>query len=318
MLTPNWIWLDGELMPWADATVHVTTHALHYGSSVFEGIRAYETDEGVAVFRLRDHLERMEDSAKLFRMALPFSVDTLEVACRELVDRNHDGDCYIRPLAFRGAGGLGVDARQLPVQMTIMSFEWGPYLGEGALENGVDAAVSSWRRFSSNTHLPLAKIGGQYVNNQLVAAQAHLDGYQEGIVLDEAGNVSEGSGENLFAIKDGTLLTPPVSSSILAGITRDTVLQLASDLGIERHEQTISRDLLYLADELFMTGTAAEITPVRSVDRIPIGNGERGPVTAQLQRAFFSMLRRDTADRHGWLTPARQTTPTLAYATATS
>ncbi len=305
MNEPEWIWLDGELVPWADATVHVTTHALHYGSSVFEGIRAYDTPDGVALFRLRDHLTRMEQSTKLFRMPMPFSVDTLEEACVSLVGRNHEGACYVRPLTFRGAGGLGVDGRKLPVHTTIVSFEWGAYLGDGALENGIDAAVSSWRRFSSNTHLPRAKIGGQYVNNQLVAAQAHLDGYQEGIVLDEAGQVSEGSGENLFVINDGALLTPPVSTSILAGITRDTVLQLASDLGLPCLETNISRDSLYLADELFMTGTAAEITPVRSVDRIPIGTGERGPITAQLQEAFFSIVHGQTADRHGWLTPVQ-------------
>jgi len=316
MEAPDWIWLDGELMPWADATVHVTTHALHYGSSVFEGIRAYETGEGNALFRLRDHLERMANSAKLFRMVLPFSVETLEHACLELVRRNHEGACYVRPLAFRGSGSLGVDGRDLPVQVTILSFEWGAYLGDGALENGVDTAVSSWRRFSSNTHLPLAKIGGQYVNNQLIAAQAHLDGYQEGIVLDESGSVSEGSGENLFVVKDDVLLTPPVSSSILAGITRDTVLRLARDLGIETREQTISRDALYLADELFMAGTAAEITPVRSVDRIPIGAGSRGPVTARLQQTFFALLRGEAPDRHGWLTPIRQQASARAEATA--
>lgn len=318
MNTPEWIWLDGELVPWAEATVHVTTHALHYGSSVFEGIRAYETREGVALFRLRDHLVRMQQSAKLLRMPMPFSVDRLEQACRKLVRSNHDGACYVRPLAFRGSGDLCVDGRERPTQTTIISFEWGAYLGDGAVEHGVDAAVSSWRRFSSNTHLPLGKIGGQYVNNQLVAAQAHVDGYQEGIVLDESGLVAEGSGENLFAVKDGVLLTPPVFSAILAGITRSTVLQLAGDLGIPCHETPISRDALYLADELFMTGTAAEITPVRSVDRIPIGRGERGPVTARLQDAFFSVLRGETADRHGWLTPIDQSAPATAYAAAAS
>ncbi len=305
MQTSKWIWTDGEWVPWEEATVHVTTHALHYGSSIFEGIRAYAPPSGPALFRLHDHMRRFLDSAKLMRMVLPYTTDDLESAACELVARNHDGACYVRPLAFRAAGALGVDGRKLPVSTVMLSFEWGVYLGEGALENGIDAAVSSWRRFSGNALMPRGKIGGQYVNSQLVSAQAHLDGYQEGIVLDEHGLVAEGAGENLFVVVDGALLTPPLSTSILAGITRDSVCTLARDLGIEVRETAIGRDLLYLADELFMTGTAAEITPVRSVDQIVIGDGRPGPLTRKIQDAFFTLLRGESPDPHGWLTDVR-------------
>ncbi|MCG8461443.1 MAG: branched-chain amino acid transaminase [Holophagales bacterium] len=301
----TWIWMDGEWLPWADATVHVSVHALHYGSSVFEGIRAYETPSGPAVFRLEDHLRRMADSAKLMRMDLPFDPQVLESACLELVERNGHGACYLRPLAFRGSGSLAVDGQSLPVHIVLLSFEWGAYLGDEALEHGIDAAVSSWRRFAPDSLAPLGKIGGQYVNNQFVSAEARLHGYEEGIVLDTQGQICEGGGENLFLVRDGALITPPVSASILAGITRDTVLHLAGDLGVAVREAAIPRDLLYLADEVFMTGTAAEITPVRSVDRIPIGSGARGPITARLQREFFRVVRGETTDRHGWLTHIR-------------
>ena len=306
MNTSEWIWMDGEWVRWQDATVHISAHALHYGSSVFEGIRAYDTPDGPAVFRLGDHVRRLRDSAKLLRMGLGgFEDAELEAVCREIVDRNRHKACYLRPVAFRGVGSLGVDGRSLPVTVAVMSMEWGAYLGEGALENGVDAAVSSWRRFGSGTMAPLGKIGGQYVNNQFVSAEARINGYEEGIVLDAAGYVSEGGGENLFLVKDGTILTPPMSSSILAGITRDTVVQLARDLDIPVREAVISRDFLYLADELFMTGTAAEITPVRSVDRMTIGEGRRGPVTEQLQKEFFRIVNGETQDRHGWLSHVR-------------
>ncbi len=306
MNTSEWIWMDGEWVRWQDATVHISAHALHYGSSVFEGIRAYETPDGPAVFRLRDHIRRWRDSARLLRMDLGgYDLAELEAVCCEIVDRNRHQACYLRPVAFRGVGSLGVDGRKLPVTVAVLSMEWGAYLGEGALENGVDAAVSSWRRFGSGTMAPLGKIGGQYVNNQFVSAEARINGYEEGIVLDANGYVSEGGGENLFLVKDGAILTPPMSSSILAGITRHTVLQLARDLGIEIREAVISRDFLYLADELFMTGTAAEITPVRSVDRMTIGEGRRGPVTELLQKEFFRLVNGEVEDRHRWLSYVR-------------
>ncbi len=306
MNTSEWIWMNGEWVRWQDATVHISAHALHYGSSVFEGIRAYETPDGPAVFRLGDHVRRWRDSARLLRMDLGgYDNVELEAVCREIVDRNQHRACYLRPVAFRGVGSLGVDGRNLPVVVAVLSMEWGAYLGEGALENGVDAAVSSWRRFGSGTMAPLGKIGGQYVNNQFVSAEARINGYEEGIVLDANGYVSEGGGENLFLVKDGAILTPPMSSSILAGITRDSVLQLARDLGVEIRECVISRDFLYLADEIFMTGTAAEITPVRSVDRMAIGDGRRGPVTALLQKEFFRLVNGEIDDRHGWLSHVR-------------
>jgi branched-chain amino acid aminotransferase len=308
MVKSDWIWRDGAWVRWEEATVHVTAHALHYGSSVFEGIRAYETPEGPALFRVQDHMRRFHDSAKLMRMDLgPWNAEELVEVSRELVGRNHDGACYVRPLAYRGTGGLGVDGTKVPVNVVLLSFEWGAYLGDGALENGVDAMVSSWRRFAPGTMAPMGKIGGQYVNNQLASAEAHRNGYQEGILLDVQGYVSEGGGENLFAVKGGVILTPPLASSILAGITRDTVIVLARELGYEVRETGIARDLLYLADELFMTGTAAEITPVRSVDGIPVGSGRCGEVTAHLQKAFFEIVRGEVRDRHGWLTVAQKT-----------
>lgn len=305
MRSSKWIWFDGEWVDWDAANVHVSTHALHYGSSVFEGIRAYAPPAGPAIFRLHDHMERFLDSAKLMRMRLPYGVDDLEAAACELVTRNHEGACYVRPIAFRAAGPLGVDGHKHPVSTVMFSMEWGAYLGDDAVENGIDAAVSSWRRFSGNALMPRGKIGGQYVNSQLVSAQAHLDGYHEGIVLDEQGLVTEGAGENLFAIHGGVLLTPPVSTSILAGITRDSVLTLASDLGIPTKETALSRDLLYLTDEIFLTGTAAEITPVRSVDKITIGEGRPGPLTKRIQDAFFQLVRGEAPDPRGWLTDAR-------------
>lgn len=311
----EWIWMDGQWVRWAEATLHVSAHGLHYGSSVFEGIRAYDTPAGPAVFRLDDHMARLHDSARLLRMELPYDVDTLSRAALELVERNHHRSCYLRPIAFRGTGSLGVDGRALPVRVALLSMEWGAYLGEGALENGVDAAVSSWRRIGPDSMAPLGKIGGQYVNNQLVSAEARLNGYEEGIVLDDRGRVCEGGGENLFVVKQGTIVTPPMSASILAGITRDSVLRLAGDLGLSVEQATIPRDFLYLADEIFMTGTAAEITPVRSIDRMPVGNGARGPITERLQQAFFGIVEGRTHDRHGWLTLTRSA-PDAILATA--
>lgn len=300
----SWIYDDGELIPWEHATVHASAHALHYGSSVFEGIRAYERPEGGAIFRLGDHLRRFRNSARLMHMDLSgLSPDDLDLACRELVQRNGHRSCYLRPIAFRDRGTLGVDGRGNPVRVIILSLAWGSYLGESALEEGIDARVSSWRRFPASTFVPMAKIGGQYVNNQLAVAEVHDDGFDEAILLDPWGRLSEGSGENLFLVRDGVLWTPPAASSILAGITRDTVIRLAHDLGLEVREAELVRDHLYLADEIFLTGTAAEITPVRSVDRLQVGQGGRGPVTARLQDEFFRLVRGEIPDRYGWLTP---------------
>ncbi|MEM8933186.1 MAG: branched-chain amino acid transaminase [Acidobacteriota bacterium] len=308
----TWIWLNGDWKPWETATVHVSAHALHYGSSIFEGIRAYALPDGPAVFSLPEHIRRFHDSARLARIDLSdFSTERLTEACLEIAARNHGGACYIRPIAFRDAGPLGVDGRGCPASVAILSLEWGAYLGPEALENGVDAMVSSWRRFSPGSFAPMGKIGGQYVNNQFVSMEARDQGFAEGILLDAHGMVSEGGGENLFLVRDGVLLTPPVSSSILAGITRDAVVTLARDLGLEVRETSIPRDMLYLCDELFMTGTAAEVTPVRSIDRMPIGDGRRGPITRRLQEAFFDIVSGRTEDRHGWLMPARAATEAL-------
>lgn len=315
----EWIWHDGQWLRWHEATVHVSTHALHYGSSVFEGIRCYATPRGPAIFRLREHVRRLHDSARLARIDLSaWPREVLEEACVEVVRRNHRpsgedekaGACYLRPIAFRGAGGLGVDGRQCPVSVAILSLEWGAYLGPEAVEKGVDARVSSWRRLGSNAFAPMGKIGGQYVNNQWVSMEAHDGGFAEGILLDPQGMVSEGGGENLFLIRDGVILTPTVSSSILSGITRDAVITLAHDLGYEVRETSIPRDLLYLCDEMFMTGTAAEVTPVRSVDGLPVGAGERGPITHRLQEAFFALVSGRGDDRHGWLTPVEDSSDT--------
>ncbi len=303
-LHSDWIWHNGRWVAWDDATVHVSAHALHYGSTAFEGIRAYETEMGPAVFRLGSHLDRLMASCRLMRIGpVGFDAASLADVCLDVVARNAQRACYIRPFVFRGAGGLGVDGRKCPVEVVVMSFPWGRYLGPEAIEEGIDAMVSSWRRFGSSTLMPMAKIGGQYVNNQLVTMEASHHGCQEGIVLDAAGNVSEGSGENLFLVIDGAIVTPPLSASILGGITRDAVLTLARDDGIATRTEVLSRDLLYLCDEMFLTGTAAEVTPVRSVDGLPVGDGRPGPITRQLQDAFFGLVSGRHPDRHGWLTP---------------
>jgi len=297
----DWMWMDGEFVPWEDAKVHVFTHALHYGSSVFEGIRAYATKQGPAVFRLHDHMVRFMHSARTMRMELPYTVEELEQAVVDTIAKNKLDACYIRPLAFRGYEKLGLDGRGCPVQVIIGTVPWGTYLGEEALTQGVDVMVSTWRRYAPGTAAATAKIGGQYVNSQFSAMEAHDLGYHEAIVLDVYGYVAEGSGENVVMVKDGALFTPPVSQSILAGITRASVMALARDLGYEIHEHPLSRDILYQADELFFCGTAAEITPIRSVDRIPIGSGSRGPITQALQEEFFAITKGEKPDRHGWL-----------------
>jgi branched-chain amino acid aminotransferase len=297
------IWFDGQLVPWDEATVHVASHVLHYGSSVFEGIRVYETQSGPAAFCLKPHLVRMFNSAKVYRMEIPYTLDELKQAVLDTVRTNKHKSCYIRPLVFRGYGSISVDPRKCPVQVVIFTIEWGRYLGAEAIEEGVDVGVSSWTRMAPNTFPAAAKIGGQYINSQLITMEAAEHGYVEGIALDPNGLVSEGSGENLFLVVNDEILTPPLAASILQGITRNCVVTLATDLGYKVREQQIPRELLYMADEAFFTGTAAEISPIRSVDRIAVGKGSRGPVTRRLQEEFFGIVEGRIADRHGWLTP---------------
>lgn len=304
MITPtDKIWRNGELIAWDDAKVHVMSHALHYGTSVFEGIRCYETRKGPAVFRLPEHMRRMFDSAKIYRMDLPrYSQQDLGAACLELVRVNKLRSCYIRPVAFRGYGEVGVLSTHNPIEIYICCWEWGKYLGADAHEQGVDVCVSSWTRIAPNTLPAMAKVAANYMNSQLIKMEAVQNGYAEGIALDANGYASEGSGENIFLIRDGRIYTPAVGTSALPGITRATVITLAKEAGIEVSEQSIPREWLYIADELFFSGTAAEVTPIRSVDRIPVGSGKRGPITEKLQGAFDSILTGEAEDRFGWLT----------------
>ena len=299
----DWIWKDGAFIPWEAATIHVMSHVVHYGSSAFEGIRCYRTPGGPAVFRLAEHLRRFRDSCRIYRLEPVPDAGTLRAACLELVRRNRLEECYLRPIALRGLGAPGVSPLASPVETYIACWPWGGYLGERALEEGIDACVSSWHRPAPDTLPSLAKGGGGYLGAQLLKLEAVTNGYAEAIALDPAGLVAEGSGENLFLVRDGTLITPSVSGSFLPGITRDAVLTLARDLGIPAREQPVPREMLYIADELFFTGTAAEITPVRSVDRVPVGAGRRGPLTARLQDEFFGITGGRLPDRHGWLTP---------------
>lgn len=297
------LWHNGRFIPWEDAKIHVLSHVTSYGSSVFEGIRCYETLSGPAVFRLREHVRRLLDSAKIYRMEPQYSLDDLAQAILELVRVNDLSSCYVRPIVLRGYGDIGVLPFQNPVDVYLACWEWGKYLGEEALAKGVDVCVSSWTRIAPNTLPALAKAGANYMNSQLIRMEAHLNGYAEGIGLDEAGYVSEGSGENIFVVRDGKIVTPPLGASVLPGITRDSVLQLAQAEGLSVVETLIPRELLYIADEVFFTGTAAEITPIRSVDKITVGKGTRGPVTERLQKAFFDVVMGKTKDRFGWLTP---------------
>jgi branched-chain amino acid aminotransferase len=300
------IWMNGTLVPWDDAKIHVGTHALHYGSCVFEGVRCYETPKGSAVFRLSAHLDRMYNSAKIYRMPIPIEREVVAKGVLELIRVNQLRACYVRPFAFRGYGALGVNPLPCPVDVVVMVWEWGKYLGAEALEAGVDVRVSSWTRLAPNTLPAMAKVAANYMNSQLIKLEAMQDGYAEGIALDSDGHVSEGSGENIFVVHGGTLYTPPLVSSVLPGITRDTVVTLARRQGIAVVEQALPRELLYVADEVFFTGTAAEITPVRSVDRVTVGRGARGPVTEALQRAFFDVVQCRVPDEFGWLTFVRE------------
>lgn len=300
-----YIWFNGEFVPWDEAKIHVLSHVLHYGSSVFEGIRAYQTPQGPAVLGLGPHVDRLFKSCKIVEMPLPYSQEEIEGAILETVKRNGHQACYIRPLAFRGYETLGVNPTACPVEVIVATWEWGAYLGAEAVEQGVDVGISSWRRMAPDTHPAMAKTGGNYVNSQMVIMEARRHGYVEGIVLDVYGYVSEGSGENIFVIWNDRIYTPPLSNSVLAGITRGFAITLAEEKGYEVIEQQITREMLYIADEIFFTGTAAEITPVRSVDHRPIGSGSRGPITKSIQDEFFALVNGEVEDRHGWLTPVR-------------
>lgn len=304
-----YVWRNGEFVKWDDATVHVSTHALHYGSSVFEGVRAYATPDGPAIFRLQPHSQRLINSCKIARIALDYTEEQLNAATIETVARNGHESCYIRPLAFRGAGPLGLEGRRNPTEVIIFTMEWGRYLGTEGIDNGVDVQVSSWRRIAPDTFASLAKIGGQYINSQFVSMEAKDNGFSEGIALDINGYVSEGAGENLFAVVNGVIYTPGAWQSILMGITRDSVLTILKDHGLEIRYEPLSRDMLYLADELFFTGTAAEITPIRSVDRITVGPGKPGPITKMVQEQFFGITSGSLPDKYGWLTHVRKAEP---------
>lgn len=304
----EWIWRNGEFVKWEDATVHVSAHAIHYGSSVFEGIRAYATPNGPAVFRLQPHTKRLMNGSKIMRIEHDFAAEDLDKAIVETIDRNGHDACYIRPVIFRGEGALGLEGRgRTKSEIMIFTMEWGAYLGTEAIEQGVDVQVSSWRRIAPNTHPALVKAGGNYVNSQFVSMEAHDNGFTEGIALDVNGYVSEGAGENIFVILDNVVYTPGAWSSILMGITRDSILTLLQEFGYEIKFQPVAREMLYMADEVFFTGTAAEVTPVRSIDRLPIGSGSRGPITKKVQEEFFALTSGKKADRHGWLTHVRQT-----------
>ncbi len=297
------IWKNGKFIPWAEATTHVMTHGLHYGTGVFEGMRAYNTKhKGVCVFRNREHIERLAFSAKVYKIKLDYSVEDLMGVCRDIVRENGLDSAYIRPLAYLGYGEMGPASQACPSDIIIAAFPWGAYLGEEGLANGIDVCVSSWRRFAPGTIPAGVKAAGNYLSSRLVSMEAKDRGFAEGIGLAHDGTVSEGAGENLFVVMKGRLITPPAASSILSGITRDTVITLARDLGIEVAEQPIPREMLYGADELFLTGTAAEVTPVRSVDKIPVGAGAR-PVTKKIQSAFFGLFNGETEDKWGWLDP---------------
>lgn len=299
----DYIWMNGEIIPWHEAKVHVFAHALHYGSSVFEGLRAYETADGPAIFRAAEHYERLLFSCKVARIPSPLTVKEWVQVTTDVLRANQLRSAYVRPLVFRGYNTLGVDGRKCPVDAILATVPWGTYLGDEALEQGVDVHVSSWRRMAPDTLNALAKIGGQYVNSQNIVMEASDNGFNEGIALDVNGYVSEGSGENIFLIHKGQLYTPPLSNSILGGITRDCAMTIARELGYPVKEMTIPREMLYLADEIFFTGTAAEITPVRSVDRMPVGDGKRGPITKAIQEVFFGIVKGEQEDRWNWLTP---------------
>ena len=299
----KYVWINGRMVPWDDAKIHVCSHVLHYGSSVFEGARCYETPAGPAVFRLHEHSERLLHSAKIYRMLPEYDAQQLSDAVLETIRANELEACYIRPIVFRGFGSLGVNPSACPVETAIAVWKWGAYLGEEALTDGVDVTISTWNRMAPNTLPAMAKSGANYMNAQLINVEARERGFVEGIALAPDGTVSEGSGENIFVVWRGKILTPPLTAAILPGITRDTIMTLASDMGYTVEEQKLPREMLYVADEVFFTGSAAEVTPVRSVDRIPVGAGTRGEVTRTLQKAYFDAINGENAAHPEWLTP---------------
>jgi branched-chain amino acid aminotransferase len=297
------IWHNGNWINWDDATLHVLSHVVSYGSAVFEGIRCYDTKQGPAIFRLREHMQRLINSARIYRMELPYSVDQFSSVATELVRRNNLNACYVKPIALRGYGDVGVNPLGSPIELYMACWSWGAYLGPDALAKGVEVGVSSWTRIAPNTLPAMSKAAANYMNSQLIRMEASFNGYAEGIALDSDGHVSEGSGMNVFLVHDGTLYTPPLSTSILPGITRDAVVTLAHDLGIPFKETVVPREMLYIVDEVFFVGTAVEITPIRSVDHIQVGKGVAGPVTRRLQEEFFAITSGNKPDKHNWLTP---------------
>lgn len=298
------VWMNGKLVDWADANIHVASHVVHYGSAVFEGARCYDTPKGAALFRLDAHMRRLYDSAHIYRMAYNMDLDAFTRAVIETVQANGQAACYIRPLIYRGYETLNVNPMPCPVEAAILVWEWSAYLGEGALEHGVDARVSSWTRLAPNTFPAMAKSAANYANSALIKMEAIVEGYSEGIALDTDGRLSEGSGQNLFLVRDEVIYTPPLAASVLPGITRDAIITLAQDMGFQVRENVLPREMLYLADEVFFVGTAVEVTPVRSIDKMTVGNGGRGPITATLQQAFFDYINGIVPDRHNWLTYA--------------
>jgi len=312
------IWMNGTLVDWADAKIHIGSHAVHYGTAVFEGARCYDTPRGSACFRLDAHMTRLFDSAKIYRMQPTYAYVELHNAVLETIRANQYKACYIRPLVYRGYHTLGVNPLPVPVDAAIMLWEWGAYLGQDALTSGVDVCVSSWSRAAGNTFPTLAKTSANYANSTLIKMEAVLEGYSEGIALDTAGYLSEGSGQNLFLVRHHTIYTPPLSASVLPGITRDSVITLARDLGFTVREEMLPRELLYIADEAFFVGTAVEVTPIRSVDKIQIGNGRRGPITEAIQQAFFDVINGRIEDKHGWLEFVYEGEPRQPVAAATN
>ena len=298
----EFVWMDGDFVKWNEAKIHVLSHVVHYGSSVFEGMRCYSTEKGPAAFRLKEHTERLFDSAKIYRMEIPYNHDEINEAILETIRRNKHKECYVRPIVYRGYEELGVNPFPCPVNVAIATWEWGEYLGKEALEQGVDVMVSSWNRMAPNTFPAMAKCGANYMNSQLVKMEALKYGFVEGIVLDVFGFVSEGSGENIFAVRKGLVFTPPLGATILPGITRDAVITLAGELGYQVIQDQFLREFLYISDEVFFTGSAAEITPIRSIDKIPIGEGKRGPITKHLQETLLATTTGKLPDKHGWLT----------------
>ena len=306
------IWMNGKLVEWKDARIHVASHVVHYATSVFEGARCYATPRGSACFRIDAHMRRLQQSMKIYRMEYPLDLNGWVEAVLETIRANDLKTCYIRPIVYRGYDSLGVNPLTCPVDAAIILWEWGTYLGKEALEQGVDVKIATWSRMAPNTLPAMAKSSANYANSGLIKMEALADGYAEAIALDVYGNVSEGSGQNLFVVRDDALVTPPLANSILGGITRDSIMTLARDLGLSVTEMSLPREALYLADEVFFVGTAAEVTPVRSIDKIRIGTGHRGPITERLQRAFFDVINGVSPDRYGWLTYVHATEPAHA------